>query len=289
MIKLIHFSLIFLCLIKLSTAKAQAPFLGVWKGILYSNSVSDTSAKIVYFKISKYKSICDINIRVEQLQSSSFNASKITGTYNSDSLEFKDVLFDSKSMILSSKEKLSLKVKVNDSTGYMSVDVFNEREKITFKKMVLFRVTEEFVSTAKKEVNQAWFYLFQKEFQTGMLAPQKREEERANFKFQSVYFQPAKAELSRDYYAYLKKVINVVNGHTDLRLKIIGHTDWDGSDQYNQDLSKKRVDAIIQFLEQNGLARDRIEYEYQGEKKPADTNKTSEGKKRNRRVDFQFI
>jgi outer membrane protein OmpA-like peptidoglycan-associated protein len=42
-------------------------------------------------------------------------------------------------------------------------------------------------------------------------------------------------------------------------------------------------------LELNGLDQDRIEYEYQGEKKPADTNKTSEGKKRNRRVDFQFI
>jgi OOP family OmpA-OmpF porin len=54
-------------------------------------------------------------------------------------------------------------------------------------------------------------------------------------------------------------------------------------------LSKKRAESIIQFLELNGLARDRIEYEYQGEKKPADTNKTSEGKKRNRRVDFQFI
>jgi outer membrane protein OmpA-like peptidoglycan-associated protein len=81
----------------------------------------------------------------------------------------------------------------------------------------------------------------------------------------------------------------VINGHTDLRLKVIGHTDWDGSDQYNEDLSKKRAESIIQFLELNGLDQDRIEYEYQGEKKPADTNKTSEGKKRNRRVDFQFI
>jgi hypothetical protein len=45
----------------------------------------------------------------------------------------------------------------------------------------------------------------------------------------------------------------------------------------------------IQFLEQNGLSRDRIEYEYQGEKKPVDNNKTEDGKRKNRRVDFEFI
>jgi len=288
-LKLVHFSQVFMCIIALNTARSQTPFLGVWKGILFTNSVSDSSAKIIYFKISKYKSICDIDFRVEQLQSTSFYVNRITGTYNSDSLEFKEVVFDQKSMILTSKEKHSLKIKVNDSTGYMSVEIVNQNQNIPVKRMALFKVNEEFVSTAKKEVNQAWFYLFLKENSLGMLAPQKREYERNNFQFQSVYFQSAKTELSTDYHPYLKKVINVVNGHTDLRLKVIGHTDWDGSDQYNEDLSKKRAEVIIQFLIQNGLAKDRIEYEFQGEKKPADTNKTSEGKKRNRRVDFQFI
>ncbi|MFM7666577.1 MAG: OmpA family protein [Bacteroidota bacterium] len=289
MLKVIHFSLIFLCLVKLNSAKSQAPFLGVWKGVVYSNSLTDSSAKIVYIKISKYKSICDLNFRIEKLQSTSFYASKLTGTYNSDSLIFKDVVFDQKSMINISKAKCCMKITVNDSTGYLSVEIIKDKETIPLNKMILYEVKEEFVSTAKKEVNQAWFYLFQKEYQLGMLAPQKREEERTNFQFKSIYFQPAKADLSPDDHSYLKKLINVVNGHTDLRLKVIGHTDWDGSDQYNENLSKKRAEAIIQFLEQNGLARDRIEYEYQGEKKPVDTNKTSEGKKRNRRVDFQFI
>jgi outer membrane protein OmpA-like peptidoglycan-associated protein len=273
----------------MNTAKSQAPFLGVWKGVVYSNSVTDSTAKIVYLKISKYKSICDLNFRIEKLQSTSFYASKLTGTYNSDSLVFKDVVFDQKSMINISKAKCCMKITVNDSTGYLSVEIIEDKETIPLKKMILYEVKEEFVSTAKKEVNQAWFYLFQREYLMGMVAPNKRDKERLNFKFESIYFEPAKYELVPEYHAYLRKVINVINGHTDLRLKVIGHTDWDGSDQYNEELSKERAEAIIQFLEQNGLARDRIEYEYQGEKKPVDTNKTSEGKKRNRRVDFQFI
>jgi len=288
MMKIVYF-FVFVCLFSCTFSIAQSSFLGVWKGVIYENTMTDTSSKVVYVKISKYKNICDVSFRVERLQSTDFYVSRITGAYTNDSLYFKDVVFDQKSMILSTKEKYRFKVTVNDSSGYMIADLLNEKDQKIAKSMVLFKVSDEFVSIAKKEVNQAWFYVFLKEYSIGMVAPQKREEERNYFQFQSVYFQPALAELSPDYHSYLKKVINVINGHTDLRLKVIGHTDWDGSDQYNEDLSKKRAEAIIQFLEQNGLSRDRIEYEYQGEKKPVDTNKTSEGKKRNRRVDFQFI
>ena len=288
MLKIVHFSL-FIVMVAFSMSRAQSSILGVWKGVVYENSMTDSSAKIVYFKIAKYKNNCDVNIRVERLQSTAFSIDRLTGTYNADSLFFKDVVFDQKSMINAIKEKCSVTLKLNDSTGYLMVEIISDKDKKIVKKMVLFHVSEDFVSTAKKEVNQAWFYLFLKEFSLGMVAPKKREEERINFQFQSVYFKPADAELSPEYHSYLKKVINVINGHTDLRLKVIGHTDWDGTDKYNEDLSKKRAEVIIQFLEQNGLSRDRIEYEYQGEKKPVDTNKTSEGKKRNRRVDFQFI
>ena len=288
MMKIVHF-FVLVCLFSCTFSSAQSSFLGVWKGVIYENTMTDTSSKVVYVKISKYKNICDVSFRVERLLSTDFYVSRITGAYTNDSLYFKDVVFDQKSMILSTKEKYRLKITVNDSSGYMKADIINEKNQKIAKSMVLFKVSDEFVSIAKKEVNQAWFYVFLKEYSIGMVAPQKREEERNYFQFQSVYFQPALAELSPDYHSYLKKVINVINGHTDLRLKVIGHTDWDGSDQYNEDLSKKRAEAIIQFLEQNGLSRDRIEYEYQGEKKPVDTNKTSEGKKRNRRVDFQFI
>jgi OOP family OmpA-OmpF porin len=289
MLKVIQNILFLLVLINLNFVRSQSSFTGVWKGAVFSNSINDTSAKIIYFKITKFKTVCELNIRIEKLQSSTFHVLRVSGNYNTDSLVFNDVVFDTKSMIQKSKEKCYVKLSLNDSLGYLIGQIYSSKEHLSLFRFVLFKTSEEFISHQKQEVNQAWYYLFQKEFSMGMVAPQKREEERNNFQFQSIYFEPAKADLSADYHTYLKKVINVINGHTDLRLKVIGHTDWDGSDQYNEDLSKKRAEAIIQFLEQNGLARDRIEYEFQGEKKPADTNKTLEGKKRNRRVDFQFI
>ena len=84
-------------------------------------------------------------------------------------------------------------------------------------------------------------------------------------------------------------MIKVVEGHTDLRVKVTGHTDADGSDAYNDDLSKRRAEAIIKFFTDRGLSRDRLEFDFKGEKQPVDNNDTPEGKQHNRRVDFKFI
>lgn len=84
-------------------------------------------------------------------------------------------------------------------------------------------------------------------------------------------------------------MIRVVDGHTDLRIKVTGHTDADGSDEYNIELSKKRAQSLIDFFVANGLSKDRIEIDFKGEKAPIDSNDTPEGKQHNRRVDFSFI
>jgi outer membrane protein OmpA-like peptidoglycan-associated protein len=81
----------------------------------------------------------------------------------------------------------------------------------------------------------------------------------------------------------------VVDGHTDLRIKVTGHTDNVGSDAYNIDLSKRRAQSLIDFFVAHGLSKDRIEIDFKGESDPIDNNSTPEGKQHNRRVDFVFI
>ena len=75
----------------------------------------------------------------------------------------------------------------------------------------------------------------------------------------------------------------------DLRIKIIGNTDGDGSEAFNLELSKKRSNEIKLILIKNGIRTDRMIEEYNGELHPIDSNDTDEGKRKNRRVDFQFI
>ena len=84
-------------------------------------------------------------------------------------------------------------------------------------------------------------------------------------------------------------MVRVVDGHSDLRIKVTGHTDSDGSDSYNEDLSRRRAEALINFFVSQGLSKDRIVLDFKGEKEPVDTNNTPEGKQKNRRVDFSFI
>jgi outer membrane protein OmpA-like peptidoglycan-associated protein len=123
----------------------------------------------------------------------------------------------------------------------------------------------------------------------GYNAPDIREKERQNFQFEPIYFEYDKAEILTEYNAFLDRMIRVVDGHTDLRIKVTGHTDSDGSDAYNVDLSKRRAEALINYFIDHGLTRDRIEIDFKGESQPVDSHETPEGKQHNRRVDFSFI
>ena len=70
------------------------------------------------------------------------------------------------------------------------------------------------------------------------------------------------------------------------RINVEGHTDSDGSDEYNQRLSEARANTVVAYLTQNGIARERMQAIGLGEAKPIGDNTTNEGKARNRRIEF---
>jgi outer membrane protein OmpA-like peptidoglycan-associated protein len=270
-------------------AYGQVTYNGLWKGAVFTTEIDDSSENVVFISISKYKSNLEAFIRIEKKGAVSFYTFKAQGDFLDSILTFNKSQLDKKSKDCILAEVWGIKLKYIDSTGYLEGELISANKSITSKRIVLFKSSGKIDAVEKKETSHAWFYLFQKEYKLGLVAPDLRDEVRKNFQFQSVYFEPAESILKEEFKNYLKKIIQVVNGHTDLRLKVIGHTDWDGSDSYNEKLSLKRAETIIHFLESNGLERDRIEYEFKGEKKPVESNETLEGKKRNRRVDFQFI
>lgn len=63
------------------------------------------------------------------------------------------------------------------------------------------------------------------------------------------------------------------------------HFASDASDAYNEDLSKRRVDHVAQYVSNNGVSSDRLKLNYKGEKDPVASNATEQGKADNRRVD----
>jgi OOP family OmpA-OmpF porin len=67
-----------------------------------------------------------------------------------------------------------------------------------------------------------------------------------------------------------------------------GHTDSIGSDSYNQKLSERRAAAVKNYLVSKGIPASKITTIGKGKTQPVATNKTAEGRQKNRRVDIEF-
>ncbi len=100
-----------------------------------------------------------------------------------------------------------------------------------------------------------------------------------------VYFDYDQYELIEKEQAKIDSII-FSNRETITKIELVGHTDSDGSDDYNLELSKKRVLAVQDYLLQKGVDQKMIVLNYWGEGKPVDENSSEQGKQNNRRVEL---
>lgn len=105
---------------------------------------------------------------------------------------------------------------------------------------------------------------------------------------ESLSFASGTADISEGT-AALDDVAKVLNDAPRLRLRIQGHTDSEGDDDANLALSKRRAGAVRVHLIRLGVDGGRIEADGFGEQRPVDTNRTPEGRARNRRVEFVLV
>jgi outer membrane protein OmpA-like peptidoglycan-associated protein len=84
----------------------------------------------------------------------------------------------------------------------------------------------------------------------------------------------------------LARVSGIVLAHPGLRLEAEGHTDSIGSDEFNQQLSEKRAQAVRDFLAEQGLPATSLGSHGLGKTMPVATNDTAAGRQRNRRVEL---
>ena len=88
-------------------------------------------------------------------------------------------------------------------------------------------------------------------------------------------------------YGTLKEIAQVLKDNATVNVKIIGHTDSDGSAAANLDLSKKRSASVKNALSKDfGIGATRMQTDGKGASEPASPNTTAEGKASNRRVEF---
>lgn len=269
---------------------SQIDFNGVWQGIMVKDGFKNEQGTLLYATFTISGKTVEGKMRDEIYDTDYFAVKKIKGNTKGNEINISQFVVEKKKN--SSKSNwcnIDSKLIYNDSTGYLTGNYTSTDCKRNTGKIILFKSTAAFSATEESSLSQIWFQRFLVDLKKGYNAPMIKDKERKNFEFQAIYFEYDKADLNPEYTTFLKKMIRVVDGHTDLRIKVTGHTDADGSDQYNIELSRKRAETLINFFIENGLSRDRIEIDFKGEKVPIDTNETPEGKQRNRRVDFSFI
>lgn len=87
----------------------------------------------------------------------------------------------------------------------------------------------------------------------------------------------------------LTDLANSLREYPDTEVLIVGHTDSQGSDSYNQGLSERRSVAAKNFLVTQGVPADRIRTEGLGESEPVASNDTDAGRSQNRRVEVAIF
>jgi outer membrane protein OmpA-like peptidoglycan-associated protein len=100
----------------------------------------------------------------------------------------------------------------------------------------------------------------------------------------NIFFNTGSAELKPESSQEINKLVQLLSENTGLKIQINGHTDDVGSEEDNLILSEKRAAAVYDYLIQNGIDAQRLQYKGFGETKPI-----SENRAENRRTSFEIL
>jgi outer membrane protein OmpA-like peptidoglycan-associated protein len=107
---------------------------------------------------------------------------------------------------------------------------------------------------------------------------------------EKVHFDVDKDQVKPESLSLLQEVAAILLSHPEIaRIEIQGHTDDQGDDAYNLDLSQRRVESVRQLLIVQGVEADRLEARGYGESKPIAEGQNEEARAANRRVQFLIV
>lgn len=105
----------------------------------------------------------------------------------------------------------------------------------------------------------------------------------------NIFFKTGSAELLPTSTNELQKLLTLLDDRPEMRIQINGHTDDVGSDEDNLQLSEARAKSVYDWLVSEEIPAERLSFKGFGESQPIDSNDTEEGRKNNRRTEFQIL
>ena len=116
--------------------------------------------------------------------------------------------------------------------------------------------------------------------------PPAPEPEPPRFTLEGVNFDTDRATLKQGARDILDNAAMVIPKYPDVQFRVGGHTDSQGSEDYNRGLSERRVASVMEYLVGKGVPVEQLVGVGYGEALPIDSNATAEGRARNRRVEI---
>lgn len=107
-------------------------------------------------------------------------------------------------------------------------------------------------------------------------------------KLENVFFALDSYELDDRSYAELNKVADFLNENPTVEISLEGHTDNQGTSAYNLTLSDNRAKAVLEYLVEKGISKDRLTSKGYGDTQPVASNDTKEGRRLNRRTELKI-
>ncbi len=127
--------------------------------------------------------------------------------------------------------------------------------------------------------------VFYKEVQEAKPVPVAAPMEKEVITF-SLHFGFDKYQITDEMIPVLEQAKMILEENAKATYEIAGHTDWTGTEQYNQGLSERRANSVKQWLIDNGVSTSRLSAVGYGELSPKYDNNTKEGRRLNRRVEI---
>lgn len=106
---------------------------------------------------------------------------------------------------------------------------------------------------------------------------------------ENIFFETNQFDLMGKSTTELDYLVSYLQEHPAIRIEISGHTDNQGSDFYNQELSLKRANAVGSYLKKRGISIGRVVEKGYGSKKPLHPNDSESNRQKNRRIELKIL
>lgn len=113
--------------------------------------------------------------------------------------------------------------------------------------------------------------------------------EGVSFTLDNIYFETSKFDLLQESFKELDELVSILKANGTLRIRVEGHTDNVGDFDKNLELSKKRAQAVKDYLLIKGIAKERVEIQGYGQTRPVAKGQSEEEKSKNRRVEIVIL